>query len=120
MFSPTPPKATARYKTTRNQARQCDGIKFSVWFKNWINATRIFFKEIFEELLYEDLKLYVPKEEDGSGLYYSIGFADGVIKTVMVQKSIDSSNPDYYDMFAINITQIGDVVIEIPEYTIVE
>ena len=69
----------------------------------------------------ENDKMYVPKEETGAELYYSFGFKDGVLSYVMIQTTLDESNPEYYGEFTVfSISEIGTVEIEIPEYIILE
>ena len=65
-------------------------------------------------------KRYIPKETTGKELYYSFGFRDGALSYVMIQTTLDSNNPEYYNLIAYTITEIGTVEIEIPEYTIIE
>ena len=69
----------------------------------------------------EDYNIYLPKEKTGSELYYSFGFKDGVMSYVLIQTTMDSSNPEYYGEFIVfSISEIGTVEIEIPDYVIVE
>ena len=67
----------------------------------------------------EEKKLYVPKVKTGAELYYSFVFAEGALVQVLLQSTLDESNPEYYELISFNIDEIGTVVIEIPEYTIV-
>jgi hypothetical protein len=67
----------------------------------------------------EERKMYVPKVKTGAELYYSFVFVDGALKYVCLQTTLDESNPEYYELISFNIDGIGTVVIEIPEYTIV-
>jgi hypothetical protein len=67
----------------------------------------------------EERKMYVPKVKTGAELYYSFVFVDGALKYVCLQTTLDESNPEYYELISFNIDEIGTVVIEIPEYTIV-
>ena len=68
----------------------------------------------------ENNKIYVPKVKTGAELYYSFGFADGALSYVLLQTTLDESDPEYYEVMAFTIDEIGTVVIEIPKYTIVE
>ena len=68
----------------------------------------------------EEKKWYVPKVKTGAELYYSFVFADGVLAHVLLQTTLDESNPEYYEWLSLNIAEIGSVVIEIPEYIIAE
>ena len=65
-------------------------------------------------------KMYVPKVGTGEELYYSFGFKEGVLSYVLIQTTIDPENPEYYEFVAFLIDEIGTVVIEIPEYTVIE
>lgn len=68
----------------------------------------------------ENNKIYVPKVKTGAELYYSFGFADGALSYVLLQTTLDESDPEYYEVMAFTIEEIGTVVIEIPEYIILE
>ena len=68
----------------------------------------------------ENNKIYVPKVKTGAELYYSFGFADGALSYVLLQTTLDESDPEYYEVMAFTIDEIGTVVIEIPEYIILE
>ena len=68
----------------------------------------------------EEKKWYVPKVKTGEELYYSFVFADGALVHVLLQTTLDESDPEYYKWFSFNISEIGTVVIEIPEYIIAE
>ena len=68
-----------------------------------------------------DHNMYVPKVKTGAELYYSFGFKDGALSYVMLQTTLDESNPEYYGEFTVfSIYEIGTVEIEIPEYIILE
>ena len=63
---------------------------------------------------------YVPKDKTGAEVYYSFGFRDGALSYVIIQTTLDSNNPEYYEFVSYNIEGIGTVEIEIPDYTIIE
>ena len=69
---------------------------------------------------YERFNQYVPKEKTGSELYYSFGFRDGVLSTVTIQTTLDDTDPEYYEFTVLNVTEIGTVEIDIPDYIIQE
>ena len=68
----------------------------------------------------ENDQMYVPKEETGAELYYSFKFKNGVLSYVLLQTTLDESNPEYYELLSFNINEIGTVTIEIPDYTVIE
>ena len=69
---------------------------------------------------YEDMKMYVPKEETGAEIYYSFKFKDGVLSYVLLQTSINPDDDEYYDFVVFSIYEVGTVEIDIPEYEVVE
>jgi hypothetical protein len=77
-------------------------------------------------LKYEDFEFsadrsgYVPKESSGIDLNIVIGFADGQIAFIITQGSLDPNDPAYEDTIAFEIVEIGNAVIEIPDYVIAE
>lgn len=68
----------------------------------------------------EENKIYVPQNKEGAELYYSFSFVEGVLKYVLLQTTLDESNPEYYEFISFGISEIGTVEIEIPEYIILE
>ena len=68
----------------------------------------------------EENKIYVPKNKEGAELYYSFSFVEGVLRYGLLQTTLDESNPEYYEFISFNISEIGTVEIEIPEYIILE
>lgn len=68
----------------------------------------------------EENNIYVPKNKEGAELYYSFSFVEGVLRYGLLQTTLDESNPEYYEFISFNITEIGTVEIEIPEYVIYE
>ena len=101
---------------------EIDGTWYaSEWNDFDISATMIPAELSFDDFEYsEDSNMYVQKEDNGSGLFYSVKFRDGVLSYVMVQKSLDPADPGYLDVFGFTVTDIGSAVIEIPEYVITE
>jgi hypothetical protein len=77
-------------------------------------------------LKYEDFEFsadrsgYIPKEGSGIDLNIVIGFADGRIAFIITQGSLDPNDPAYEDTIAFEIVEIGNAVIEIPDYVIAE
>lgn len=68
----------------------------------------------------EENKIYVPKDKEGAEIYYSFEFEEGVLRYGLLQTTLDESNPEYYEFISFNISEIGTVEIEIPEYVIYE
>ncbi len=68
----------------------------------------------------ESRNVYIPKEDTGSDLYYSFGFEDGRLTYICIQKSLNIEDPGYLETIGFNVSEIGTVTIEVPEYVIVE
>ena len=77
-------------------------------------------------LRYEDFEFsadrsgYVPKAGPAVDLNLVIGFADGQLAFITTQGSLNPDDPAYGNMIAFEITEIGNAVIEIPDYVMAE
>ena len=60
-------------------------------------------------------KAYVQKNADGTEIY-SIAFVDGVLSFVQIERAPDPENPDYIEIIAFEISEIGSAVINVPDY----
>ena len=102
--------------------REQDGVWYaSEWNEFDICATMIPAGLSFDDFVYsEGLEMYVQKEDTGTEIFYSIGFEDGVLTHILVQESLDPTDPGYLEIFGFDVTEIGGVEIDVPEYVIAE
>lgn len=63
---------------------------------------------------------YIPKEDSGIDLEIVIGFTDGQITFIITQGSLDPTDPGYANSIILQIDEIGNASIEIPDYVIAE
>lgn len=70
----------------------------------------------------ESRERYIPKEDTGSGIYYSVGFENGKLSFFGAQTSSDFESLESWAdvLFHFQILEIGTAVIDVPEYVIVE
>ena len=79
-----------------------------------------------QEFKYEDFEFspeysaYIPKEGSGVDLNIVIGFADGQILFILTQGSLDPNDPAYSNAFIFQMDEVGNAVIDIPDYVIAE
>ena len=79
-----------------------------------------------EGLKYEDFEYsadrngYVPKEGSGIDVNIVIGFSEGEIAFIMIQESFDKNDPAYYNLITFDIAEVGNAVIDIPDYVMAE
>lgn len=79
-----------------------------------------------QEFKYEDFEFstersgYIPKEGSGIDLNIIISFSDGQILFISTQGSLDPNDAAYANAIIFDIKEIGNAVIEIPDYVIAE
>lgn len=97
-----------------------------VWYaKEWneydLSQTLIPSEFNFDDFAYsESMQLYIQKEETGTGLFYNVGFEDGVLTSIIIQQSLDPADPGYMEIFGFSVSEFGTAEIDVPEYIIVE
>lgn len=101
---------------------EIDGVWYaSEWNEIDFSATMIPSGLSFDDFEYsESMQMYIQKEDNGSGLFYSVEFEDGVIAGIIAQESLDPADPGYMELFSINIREIGTATIDVPEYVFAE
>ena len=71
----------------------------------------------FEDFEYSEIdKAYVQKTDNGTGWYYTVKFYEGVLTGVIVQRSLDPTDPGYLKFHGIAQIEFGGVEIEVPEF----
>lgn len=96
------------------------------WYANEWNEYNICSTLIPADLDFNDFeysevnKAYISKQPASLGLYYTLCFEEGELVSITAQKSLDSEDPGYFDMFDFYISQIGSITIDVPEYVMGE
>lgn len=102
---------------------EVDGTWYaSEWNEYEICSTLIPSNLDFDDFEYSEIdEAYKQKVETFVDLYYLVGFAEGKLSYISVQKSYDIEDPGYFDIFSFNIYEIGTTeIIEVPEYVIID
>lgn len=68
----------------------------------------------------EENEIYMQKTDNGTGWYYTVTFANGVMTHAYAQGSNNPDDPAYFDLCGIAQIEFGGVEIEVPEYIIPE
>ena len=63
---------------------------------------------------------YVQKNVTGTEDIYSIGFNNGQLLFVQIQKAYDPERPDYTEILSYTVYEVGTVTIDVPDYVIAE
>ena len=75
----------------------------------------------FNDFEYDNqTELYIQKNTDGVDVVYSFGFENGVLVYVQIERALDPTGSYYTEACGLMITEIGTVVIDVPEYVIAE